>query len=41
MKFESPEMKAGNEVMPTHDGTSTMTGNAGNGFAKITLISVE
>ncbi len=41
MKFESPEMKAGNEVMPTHDGTLTMTGNDGNGYAKITLISVE
>ena len=25
--------------MPTHDGTSTMTGNEGDGFAKITLIS--
>jgi hypothetical protein len=24
--------------MPTHDGTSTMTGNAGNGYAKITYI---
>ena len=24
--------------MPTHDGTSTMTGNAGNGYAKITFI---
>ena len=30
----------GSEVvgMPTHDGTSTMTGNTGNGFAKITYI---
>ena len=25
--------------MPTHDGTSTMAGNSGNGYAKITLIS--
>ena len=24
--------------MPTHDGTSTMTGNIGNGYAKITFI---
>ena len=30
---------AGNAAMPTHDGTSTMTGNSGNGYAKITLIS--
>ena len=30
---------AGNASMPTHDGTSTMTGNAGHGYAKITLIS--
>ena len=28
-------MKAGNEEMPTHDGTSTMIGNDGNGYAKI------
>ena len=27
---------AGNSSMPTHDGTSTMTGNIGNGYAKIT-----
>nr|MBP3258658.1 prepilin-type N-terminal cleavage/methylation domain-containing protein [Bacilli bacterium] len=30
---------AGNELMPTHDGISTMTGNTGNGYAKITLVS--
>ena len=30
---------AGNASMPTHDGASTMTGNTGNGYAKITLIS--
>lgn len=29
---------AGNTSMPTHDGTSTMTGNSGNGYAKITWI---
>jgi hypothetical protein len=32
---------AGNESMPTHDGTSTMTGNTGNGYAKITLVSLN
>jgi len=30
---------AGNAAMPTHDGESTMTGNSGDGYAKITLIS--
>ena len=30
---------AGNGVMPTHDKTSTMTGNTGNGYAKLTLLS--
>ena len=34
----SPVIKSGNEVIPTHDGTSTMTGNSGNGYAKITYI---
>jgi hypothetical protein len=33
------ETIAGNQSIPTHDGTSTMTGNSGNGYAKITLIS--
>lgn len=33
------ETIAGNQSVPTHDGTSTMTGNSENGFAKITLIS--
>ena len=28
----------GNTIVPTYDGTSTMTGNSGNGHAKITLI---
>jgi hypothetical protein len=31
-------MIAGNASMPTHDGTSTMTGNDGNGYAKITYL---
>ncbi len=30
---------AGNGTMPTHDGTSTMTGNSGNGYVKITKIA--
>ncbi len=29
---------AGNASMPTHDGTSTMTGNSNNGYAKITFV---
>lgn len=29
---------AGNASMPTHDGTSTMTGNSGNGYAKFTFV---
>lgn len=29
----------GNSLMPNHDGTSTMTGNTGNGYAKITFLS--
>ena len=28
----------GDSSMPTHDGTSTMTGNTGNGYAKITYL---
>jgi hypothetical protein len=27
--------------MPTHDGSSTMVGNAGEGYAKITPIAVN
>ena len=29
-------LTAGNASMPTQDGTGTMTGNSGNGFAKVT-----
>lgn len=36
--FKNTVMKAGNEEMPTYDGTSTMTGNSGNGYAKIKYI---
>lgn len=38
LKFTQTVMKAGNEVMPSHDGKSTMTGNSGNGYAKITYL---
>lgn len=37
-QFENAVMYAGNEEMPTHDGSSTMIGNSGNGYAKISLI---
>ena len=37
-EFSNVEMKAGDESMPTHDGSSTMIGNSGNGYAKITYI---
>ena len=33
--FTNTEMKSGNESMPTFDGTNTMVGNEGNGYAKI------
>ena len=36
--FSDIELKNGNELIPTHDGTSTMIGNDGNGYAKIKLI---
>src|SRR5574344_2712133 len=38
MKFTNTSMIAGNASMPTHDGSSTMTGNDGNGYASITLL---
>ena len=41
MVFMNAKMIAGNASMPTHDGASTMTGNTGNGYAKITLISID
>ena len=40
-KFNGTAVKAGNESMPTHDGTSTMSGNTGNGYAKITLVGLN
>lgn len=39
--FTNSQMIAGNSEMPTHDGTSTMTGNSGNGYAKITFVKYE
>ena len=39
--FSNPEIKTGSESMPAHSGSSTMTGNNGNGFAKITFISYD
>ena len=32
-------MISGNDIMPSYDGLSTITGNTGNGYAKITLLS--
>ncbi len=37
--FTETEMKAGNEEMPTHSGDGNMTGNTGNGYAKITFVN--
>ena len=31
-------MIAGNASMPIHDGNGNMTGNSGNGYAKITYL---
>ena len=39
--FYDTIMKAGNETMPTHDGASTMVGNSGDGYAKITVLIVD
>ncbi len=36
--FLSGTTIAGNQDIPTYDGTSTMTGNSGDGYAKISLI---
>ena len=37
-KFDEAVMLSGEEEMPNHDGSSTMIGNAGNGYARITQI---
>ena len=38
MIFSNAVMIDGNSEMPTHDGSGTMTGNVGTGYAKITYI---
>ena len=40
-KFQNAKMVAGNEKMPNHDGTGTMTGNSGNGYAKISYCGYD
>lgn len=37
--FSNTQMLSGQASMPTYDGTSTMTGNTGNGYAKVTYIN--
>lgn len=32
---------SGDNSMPTHDGTSTMIGNSGHGYAKISVVSLD
>ena len=39
--FKETNMIAGNKTQPTFDGSSTMVGNSGNGYAKITLFTIE
>ena len=39
--FNETIMYSGTESMPTHDGNSTMTGNTGDGYAKITLVNLD
>ena len=39
--FNNAIMKAGNENMPNHDGTGTITGNTGDGYAKITYCGTD
>lgn len=38
--FDSTFMIGGNEFMPTYDWKSTMIGNRGDGYARITLLSI-
>lgn len=38
-RFNSTVLTTGNELIPTHDGLSTMEGNSGNGYVKITFVS--
>lgn len=39
--FSNTEMKAGNETMPNPRAAGDVTGNPGNGYAKVTLLSVD
>ena len=39
--FTSGVMKSGDEDMPSYNSTSTMTGNTGNGYARITLLEIK
>ena len=39
--FQNAKMVAGNDKMPNHDGTGTITGNSGNGYAKITYCGYD
>jgi hypothetical protein len=39
--FTNTQMKTGNESMPNPRGTGNITGNSGNGYAKITIVSVD
>lgn len=39
--FYNGVMKSGDEEIPSFDGTSTMTGNTGNGYAKITALLLD
>lgn len=36
--FANSQIIAGDSAVPTHDGTGTMLGNSGHGFAKITYL---
>lgn len=38
MVFTNAQMIDGDSEMPTHDGSGTMTGNTGNGYARITFL---
>lgn len=39
LKFTDTKMIAGKDSMPNHNGTGTMVGNSGDGYAKITNLS--
>ena len=40
MKFTNSTMKTGNESMPNTSGSGDETGHSGNGYVKITLVSI-